>query len=332
MTDDATEAMMAKSGDRPDPRADPPPYLSWIPMANAVGGASRRFLLATIVLFSFNPGPPLHAQERRPVDPPVLDLLEPSGTLSVDHTVVDTLKPTDFLLPLGHRVAAWRIQTPSLATYQLDLRSTDFDPYIYVLGGTRSPLLEPDLDPYGLADDDGGDDFDAHLCFSVRDTVASVVVVGRNRGLGRYSLSLARHDCEMSPVSELDTLMQAATDDLATLPIPSARHLNIGDEIAATLGEDDPILTDRHVQSWLLYKTAGQPLSIMVDSEDFDPYLAVLAPEAQLIFDDDGGVGTNARLDLATHTNGEYRIFVTSWSSDATGSFRLRVSRRASSR
>lgn len=293
--------------------------------------AAPRYYLAvllatvTIGLLTLHPLGVLQAQQQRLVDPPVLSLLNPTRTLSVNQAEVDTLTLTDFLLPIGHRVTAWRIALPSAGTYQLDLRSTDFDPYLYVFGGTRSPLLEPDPHPYALADDDGGEGLDARLCVSFRDDEASVVVAARNEGLGRYSLSLTRRDCTMSTGSELDTFFQSSTADLAAIPISGDRYLQVGREISTTLGQNDTMLNQRRVQSWLLHKVDGQRLSIMVDSDDFDAYLAVLSPARQLVFDDDGGVGTNARLDLAAHTNGEYRIFVTSWSPDAIGSFQLRA-------
>ena len=271
---------------------------------------------------------PLHAQADHFVGPSILTRLRPHGILQVGQPLQASLTSAHVLTTQLHRVAAWTINgSASSATYQLDLRSPDFDSYLYVLGVTRFPLTTSEQGPY-LTDDDSGDGLDARLCFSVpRQGTYYVVAAALDGGLGTYSLQLAA-DCD-DPESSVPPIL--FSDDgraFAGLPISLDRQLLPGDEVDSNLTSQDPLLDQRHVQAWSLWKARNETLSITLTSNAFDPYLVVMSPDGILFADDDGGDAFNAMLALPVGIGGTYRLFVTSFSSRANGPFQLKVLRQ----
>ena len=59
--------------------------------------------------------------------------------------------------------------------------------------------------------------------------------------------------------------------------------------------------------------SAGAEIGFAVESDDFDAVVYVANPDGtNLGRDDDGGGGTNSRLDVTLPENGTYRIYVVS--------------------
>ena len=286
------------------------------------------FLSISSMLFSRS----LAAQDTTLDDPPLLTLLTPLGswldTIPPDGAGPPTLvrgrlDPTHHLTQSRHRVVAWQIHLHASQTYQLDLTSQDFDPYLYVLGPDIPSLVDrerfPDH-PYALTDDDGGEGLNARICFTSPATADYVVVVAAlAAATGNYSLR-AIDGCPAS--------IFASDERLQDLSSSSALAITIGDEIAAVLADATDQSIDRSVQEWSLEAPVDSPLSITLHSDDFDPYLVIFDGQQRMFADDDSGAGNSARLALEPPTSGPYRIFVTSFQS-GSGQYRLAVLRRA---
>ena len=64
-------------------------------------------------------------------------------------------------------------------------------------------------------------------------------------------------------------------------------------------------------------------------SDDFDAYLYIDGPGLDGAYADvDGGGGLNARIDFVAPQDGVYRLVATSYQTEVTGAYRLRVTRR----
>ena len=77
---------------------------------------------------------------------------------------------------------------------------------------------------------------------------------------------------------------------------------------------------------WNVTAVAGQRVVIDMESDDVDAYLRVLRSDGTLIAtDDDGGSGSNARLEFRTPDAGDYLVIATSYEAGATGGYRVNV-------
>jgi hypothetical protein len=82
------------------------------------------------------------------------------------------------------------------------------------------------------------------------------------------------------------------------------------------------------VQVWELSLRAGEQATVDLLSTDFDAYLMLVGPGIDgVLADDDGAGACNARVALTAPAGGVYRAAVNTLGTEATGAFRLRVSR-----
>ena len=81
-----------------------------------------------------------------------------------------------------------------------------------------------------------------------------------------------------------------------------------------------------YYEEWTLSATSGQRVVITMESEDFDPYLIVLADDGtEVASDDDGGDGSGARVDFRAPATGTYTILATTAAEGETGSYEIRL-------
>ena len=72
--------------------------------------------------------------------------------------------------------------------------------------------------------------------------------------------------------------------------------------------------------------TVGQRVVIDMESDDVDAYLRVLRKDGTpVVTDDDGGSGSNARVEFRAVYAGEYLVIATSYQEGETGAYRVRV-------
>jgi hypothetical protein len=96
--------------------------------------------------------------------------------------------------------------------------------------------------------------------------------------------------------------------------------------------QGDCVAHGRWVDIYRFSGTAGQQIIISMSSSVFNAYLYVLAPNGDLLLeDDDGGLGTNARIParggmLSLPVDGTYKVYATSHSANETGDYSILLS------
>jgi hypothetical protein len=99
---------------------------------------------------------------------------------------------------------------------------------------------------------------------------------------------------------------------------------------AETTGElargDDQLDSGEFLDTYEVQGRAGQPLSVVMTSSDFDAYLMIRGPgDFEQDNDDSGDDGTNSALDVRLPADGLYRITATSYEPGESGRYALRV-------
>ncbi|MGF1492063.1 MAG: DVUA0089 family protein [Microcoleaceae cyanobacterium] len=71
----------------------------------------------------------------------------------------------------------------------------------------------------------------------------------------------------------------------------------------------------------------GQPVTIQLESGDFDPYLALFGPNGRLVAenDDSSRVDKNAAIRVTLPMAGDYRVVVNAYDSTGRGQYLLTV-------
>ncbi len=101
-----------------------------------------------------------------------------------------------------------------------------------------------------------------------------------------------------------------------------------GQTVDGSLNPSDLVWDDGgHYETWnMTVLAAGQRVAIEMDSDDVDAFLRVLANDGtEIATDDDGGSGTNARVDFRAPDAGDYLVLATSYEAGETGAYSLRV-------
>ena len=224
-----------------------------------------------------------------------------------------SLSSRDVLSAGGRRIQVWSLGTSPGDAIQVDLRSDDFDAFLYVVGPGPGE---------GLRDDDGGNGLDARVCVAV--TQAGdyrVVASSLSGGIGSFTLEVRERAGATDGVC-LDDDVGTEVTDPADLPTDS-RTLRVGDDVEGFLSSSDPVLFGSPAQAWAVQGRAGAPFSVDLTSDDFDAYLMVHGPGfEEWLLDDDSAGRCDSRLTFTFPADGLYRV-VASALTEASGSFRL---------
>lgn len=225
-----------------------------------------------------------------------------------------TLEESDLLSGEGRRVQAWGLAAAPGDELQLDLRSDDFDAYVYVVG--------PGLGS-GLSDDDGGEDLDSRICVAIGEPGEYRVIASSLSGeTGTYTLEVRLRPGATSGTCEEDLEEAPEITDPAELPT-EGRVLSVGDAMTGSLDADDPNYLGSPADAWVVPGRAGAPFSVDLISEDFDAYLELEGDLLDDVLSDDDGAGRcDARITLTFPADGTYLLVVTTLGS-GTGSYRL---------
>jgi hypothetical protein len=107
--------------------------------------------------------------------------------------------------------------------------------------------------------------------------------------------------------------------------------IRAGTTVNGTLAATDPVMRDgSHFVRWHFAGLAGQRIRVTLRSADFDAFLGFGHFDgdecvAHCRSDDDGGDGTDARLDVTITEDGTYDIIANSWGAAETGAYTLSV-------
>jgi hypothetical protein len=92
------------------------------------------------------------------------------------------------------------------------------------------------------------------------------------------------------------------------------------------LGVGDSSRADgSYVDNWLVVPSLGGRMIVTMESTDFDAYLTVTAPSGAIYSNDDGGGGTNARVEVTANEVGAWHIMANTLRAGQSGSYTLTI-------
>lgn len=98
-----------------------------------------------------------------------------------------------------------------------------------------------------------------------------------------------------------------------------------GATVSGSLSASDAVRDNgSHYDTWTVTARAGQRLAIIMESDQLDAYLLLEGQDGAVVAqDDDGGSGSNARIDYRVPEAGQYRVIASSYGSSETGTYRI---------
>ena len=246
--------------------------------------------------------------------------------LARERVVRASLDEDDFRCDHGSYMDAWTLFGERGETVTIDLTSEEFDTYLYVAG----PGLETTL----TSDDDGGAcNSRLELEFPMSGNYTVVAGSFNPGATGNYGLRITHNpppprtgDC---PSEAGDATTNSWNESSVTsLPI-EGRSISTDESLDGFLSRYDvEASSGEYRQAWRLEGRPGDFVSIDLESDEFDTFLAVSGSGLGVETDDDGGESTNSRLSVVIPEDGELIIVVSSFSSGTTGEFILSVEKR----
>ena len=131
---------------------------------------------------------------------------------------------------------------------------------------------------------------------------------------------------EASPIPE-----NTPTIDTSPIPenTPSTQEQEVILQEKGTLSDGDLVLpSDESVYDEYTFEgSAGQVITVTLESPDFDTYLAVFSPTDELLgeHDDINKKNTNSQLTITLEITGKYRVIVNSYDKTGRGEYNLQV-------
>jgi hypothetical protein len=225
--------------------------------------------------------------------------------IAAGQTISSSLDASDPVLSDGSHYETYVYRGRAGEQIVVIMRSSDFDSYL--AGGTPNGA---NIDSQDTNDDGAGG----------RDAMLSVTVPSS----GVYGI---RANSLLADVTGSFTL--TVQGGAPTTASGGPRSVRVGETVAGRLQESTPTLGDgSHYDAYVIDATAGSRLFVTMTSTDFDTYLRWGPSTASFEatdYDDDGGGGTNSRLEIDVSSSGRYVIQANSFGADATGTYTLSV-------
>lgn len=233
-----------------------------------------------------------------------------TGSADEATTINETgeLQAEDIQLPSGEYLDLFDFTWQVGDRIELELISDAFDTYL-ILAGPNGFLVE---------NDDEGDIGRSHIIADLTES-------------GSYSVGVTSYSPAEVGVYDLTIEIGSATTDMAVPEERNREMLSFADTTYGRLDENDSLANalnyDRkYYDSFAVDVNGNQEIVVNLESTDFDPVVILQTPEGYL-YENDDYEGSTERSFL-THTaseSGRYRVFVTSYSDYATGSYELTV-------
>ncbi len=238
----------------------------------------------------------------------VLGVVTPCLHAQTVHT--GALEASDPVMEDGAWVDEYTIDATAGQEVVAVVTSVEFDPYVVVTG------------PSGEQTEN--DDFGSSREVSLVEAIASqsgtwrVQVSSYEAGQsGAYALALTtRMRTDATPLDEEFTV----TGELPAGPTAS---------VSGVLDAEDRQRTDESwYEAWSIDAQAGDHAILLLQSPDFDAYLTLVSPTKRAFNDDDGGGGTDSRLDMTFDEAGRWTVVANTLNAGDTGGYTLSVERR----
>jgi hypothetical protein len=242
--------------------------------------------------------------------------------IRVGQTLPGQISMSDSLYPDTTYYQFWQFAPRARQQVTIDLASDEFDPVLIVRG----------LDT-AVVNNHGGPGCNARVSLTLPETGPYTILVNTSsdppRQTGRFTLSLTEgHKDRVSDECRHPKPPRPA----ASADGQTAHTIAVGQSIEGVLTTGDHFRPrdSTYSQSWTMAGTAGQVVTVDLESPAFDPYLFIAGPGiGTSLQDDDSGGNCNARLTLTFSQTGDYVIVVNSATKHGTGPFTLSVTRGA---
>lgn len=245
---------------------------------------------------------PASAAKRTPLD---------SRVLVSGRTVAGELR-SEVRGPIGRSEGDWRFTGRSGETITIDLRSSEFDPFLtlYAIDGRGGATRV-------AQDDNGGDGLNSRITYRIS-AAGEYVMRAERRYSGRsgsYTLALRS--------SSLAARFGLRAEGGATIVGNTA--------VSAELTDADPKMRDgTPYDLWKYVGRAGETIRVTLRSDDFDAFVSIGTVTngvfTAIASADDGAGGTHSRLDFTLPFAGEFVIRANSLSPRTpTGDYVLRL-------
>lgn len=228
------------------------------------------------------------------------------GSLRLGQSVNGQLQQGDPTLTSGEFMNVYTFSGRAGQQVDLRLRSSAFDPYLFINGPNDFALANDD-------DDTGEDGTNSRLVVTLpADGEYRVYATSYQPGeAGAYSLSAAEATGEAAAV---------ATASSSGVPAFET-GIDFGGELSTS---DEQLDNGKYADGYTFSGRRGERVSLTLESSAFDAYLMMIGPDNNLVENDDGVDGsTNSRIDLTLPADGDYTIGVTSYNAGETGAYRF---------
>jgi hypothetical protein len=234
------------------------------------------------------------------------DPCEPRGMLAFLDVTSGTLSDRGCVISGGGFGDPWRltIEAADAGTVQIDLLSSDFDAYVYLLDASLTIIAQND---------------DAHFTGAAAYDASSHLV--ENLSAGTYTIFVTSAGGDET--GEYDLHVGPG------LICPEVGSIGVGGAVFGSLANTDCSYAGGfYADAYVVEVTSGDELTFSLDSPDFDAYLALLGPAGHFLLDDDdsggGPDGTNSLFN-ASLAPGWYVVHVTSFSTGEIGDYSLSI-------
>ncbi len=221
-------------------------------------------------------------------------------SIQLNNTVSGRLGRESDVLPDGSYFNAYVFQGRRGQRVAIEMQSQELDSYVILLSQDSRALY--------LTDDDSAGNYNARLEATLPEDGDYIIIANAyaEGEQGRYNLSLRDLGGQGSGAASGGVILQ------------ESGRLTPGDEIAP-----DNTLFDRYTFNG----RAGQTVTISLQSQEFDTYLAILDGSGEVIAENDDADAntTNSQLALTLPATGTYTVIVNGYSTADRGSYRLVV-------
>lgn len=223
---------------------------------------------------------------------------------------VGALEASDPVLEDGARFDEYTIDATAGQEIVAVVTSVEFDPYVVVIGPSGEQV---ENDDYGDAREVSLVEAIAADSGSWRVQVTSYAAEEH----GAYALALTSRMRTDAAVLEEEFTVAGELQAGPTASVSGvldAEDLQRGDE--------------SWYEAWSMDVQLGDRAVLLLKSPDFDTYLTLVSPTNRAFNDDDGGGGTDSRLDMTFDEAGRWTVVANTLNPGDTGSYTLSVERQ----
>ena len=251
--------------------------------------------------------------------PFMLGLGEPPKTITLSDTPIQgrLSRDSEVLSTDDSYYDAYTFSGRSGQQVLMEMNSAELDAYLILLSPQGRDLAQ---------DDDGGRDSNARLSFTLPEDGTYTVLANsfRARETGPYELRVSEVSGAGSASNQSPIALPAADQSamLRSLPIQANGVLGPNSQVMESDGS--------RFEEFAFEGSAGQALTITLESSDFDPFLFLVGPdESVLAYNDDASSSSlNSLLKVTLPADGQYRVVANALDETGFGQFTLNVSDR----